>query len=633
MRGDQTSARRGITDTATDAVLIGLLAFAVAASSAMWLAGQVSALLFLGRWPSLSPADGLEAALRLPAHLRDPRQAWPASAQHQLPGGTLPFAIGGPLALAVLSLAAAWTVRRATAGHRRRGFASRADLSASLAVKAVTARGKTVRPSLAAGKIAVEDVGIRLGRAVPSGLPLACSAEDSVEILAAPRQGKTSDFIIPWLHTWPGPAFATSIRPDVLLATAVPRRARGPVAVMAPTGMIDWPDVLRWDPASGCESFDQAHARADVMVTVGKTASANDSNDGGYFAMNATNLLAAWLHAAALSDGTARDVLRWAFDERDDAPIRILASSPDAADGTAAMLDSLYRLPPDTTRASLWTTAQTAVSPLLAPAARRVFLPAPGQATDLGEFLRADGTCYLMASERRASMLAPVVAAFADDLIETAALIAAASPGGRLDPPLGLFLDEVANIVPLPQLPALMSFAGGTGIFVAAVFQSMAQARNRWGADAAAMLWGASTVKAILGGLAGEDLREISELAGEYRETVVSWQRGHGGSSLTSSLQDRKTLTPQEIRTLSALEREGLIIHATTPAVKTRMTRHYEGRHRDVFAASERESRRIAGLDPAPADGSEDTRRPHRDDARRARRRTDSLRAHRETED
>ena len=101
-----------------------------------------------------------------------------------------------------------------------------------------------------------------------------------------------------------------------------------------------------------------------------------------------------------------------------------------------------------------------------------------------------------------------------------------------------------------------MSFAGGTGIFVAAVFQSMAQARNRWGADAAAMLWGASTVKAILGGLAGEDLREISELAGEYRETVVSWQRGHGGSSLTSSLQDRKTLTPQEVRTLSARERE-----------------------------------------------------------------------------
>jgi type IV secretory pathway TraG/TraD family ATPase VirD4 len=328
--------------------------------------------------------------------------------------------------------------------------------------------------------------------------------------------------------------------------------------------------------------------------------------------MNATNLLAAWLHAAALGEGTARDVLKWAFDERDDAPIRILAASPDAADGTAEMLDALYRLPPDTTRASLWTTAQTAVSPLLAPAARKVFLPGPGEGTDLAGFLRAGGTCYLIASERRASVLAPVVSAFADDLIETAALMAAANPGGRLDPPLGLFLDEVANIVPLPQLPALMSFAGGTGIFIAAVFQSMAQARHRWGTDAAAMLWGASTVKAILGGLAGDDLREISDLAGEYRETVISWQRGHGGSSLTSSLQDRKALTPQEVRTLSAAEREGLIIHATTPAVKTRMTRHYEGPHRDTFAASVKQARLIAGLDPPPPEdpaSSADSRR------------------------
>jgi type IV secretion system protein VirD4 len=600
MRGDQTTTRVGLADTATDFVLIGLLAVAVAASAGMWLTGQLAAMLFAGRWPPLSLGDGLAAALRLPAYLADPRQAWPSAAQADLPNGILPFAVAGPLVLAALASAATWAGRRAAATRRSRGFASRADLNVSLAVRAVIAWGKAVRPSLTGAKVTVEEVGIRLGRAVPSGLPLACSAEDSVEILAAPRQGKTSDFIIPWLHTWPGPAFATSIRPDVLLATAVPRRARGPVAVMAPTGMISWPEILRWDPASGCASFDKAHARADVMVTVGKTSSASDSNDGGYFAMNATNLLAAWLHAADLSGGTARDVLHWAFDERDDAPIRILASSPDAADGTAAMLDALYRLPPDTTRASLWTTAQTAVSPLLAPAARQVFLPAPGEATDLGEFLRAGGTCYLMASERRASVLAPVVSAFADDLIETAAMVAAASPGGRLDPPLGLFLDEVANIVPLPQLPALMSFAGGTGIFVAAVFQSMAQARNRWGADAAAMLWGASTVKAILGGLAGEDLREISELAGEYRETVVSWQRGHGGSSLTSSLQDRKTLTPQEVRTLSALEREGLIIHATTPAVKTRMTRHYEGPHAGVFADSVRESRRTAGLDPAP---------------------------------
>jgi type IV secretion system protein VirD4 len=142
-----------------------------------------------------------------------------------------------------------------------------------------------------------------------------------------------------------------------------------------------------------------------------------------------------------------------------------------------------------------------------------------------------------------------------------------------------------------------MSFAGGTGIFVTAVLQSMAQARNRWGHDAAAMLWGAATCKLILGGLAGEDLREISELAGEYRETVITWQRGHGGHSMSSALQDRKTVTPDQVRTLAAHRREALVIHATTPAVKARMTRHYEGPHREEFAASVARARRIAGLD------------------------------------
>jgi type IV secretory pathway TraG/TraD family ATPase VirD4 len=212
----------------------------------------------------------------------------------------------------------------------------------------------------------------------------------------------------------------------------------------------------------------------------------------------------------------------------------------------------------------------------------------------LREFLLAGGTCYLMADQRRASTLAPMMAAFADDLIQAAKSIADEQPGGRLDPPLGCFLDEVANIAPLPQLPALMSFAGGTGIFVVAVLQSMAQARSRWGNDGAEMLWSAATVKLILGGLAGGDLREISELAGDYQETVLSWQRGQGASTVSASVQDRRTLRPDEVRTLSARKREALVIHATTPPVKARLTRHYEGRDRAVFAASEREARRIA---------------------------------------
>jgi type IV secretion system protein VirD4 len=67
---------------------------------------------------------------------------------------------------------------------------------------------------------------------------------------------------------------------------------------------------MSWDPVSRCDSFDRARARADVMVVVGKSEATSDSNDGGFFGLNATNLLAGWLHAAALSGGSVNDVLR-----------------------------------------------------------------------------------------------------------------------------------------------------------------------------------------------------------------------------------------------------------------------------------------------------------------------------------
>ncbi len=93
-------------------------------------------------------------------------------------------------------------------------------------------------------------------------------------------------------------------------------------------------------------------------------------------------------------------------------------------------------------------------------------------------------------------------------------MLAAASPGGRLDPPLGLILDEAANY-PLPSLPALMSEGGGTGITTMAVLQSLDQARHRWGRDAAGAIWDSAIVKLILPGVSNaDDLADIARLVG-----------------------------------------------------------------------------------------------------------------------
>jgi type IV secretion system protein VirD4 len=592
MTADRTVARPGVLDSPADYVIAALATAAAAVTVGTWVTGQLAGLLFRQTWPPVSIGQSLSIAGRLAGHLADPRMAWPAAARSSLPG-LAGFAIAAVLTAAGLAAAVIIVTRQLTAGRSRRGYASRRQVTASLSERAVMARAAVLRPSLAGRPCTVTDVGVRAGRAAGTGIQLAISAESSVLVFAAARMGKTSQVVIPWVKSWPGPALVTSVRPDVVENTATLRSPNGPVWVMAPTGMLAWPDMLAWSPAGGCSSFDQARIRADVMVTVGRQGKdGGDSANAAYFAMMATNLLAGWLHAAAISGRGMDAVLAWALDERLDEPVKVLRDHPAAAAGTAAMLDAAYRSP-DVTRSNLWTTVQTAIVPLLAPAARATFAPPPGEGIDLEDFLRRNGTIYLLVAEKQAAVIAPLVTAFFDELVETAKRVADVSPGGRLDPGLGLFLDEVANTVPLQHLPALMSFAGGSGMFVTAILQNRAQAEARWGREGAAMLWGAANVKIALGGLSGDELRDLSGLAGEYREALTSYQRGGTAATLQTTLTDRKTITPEEIRTLSEARREALIIHATTPAVRARLPRHYEGPDKDAYAAARDEARAI----------------------------------------
>lgn len=602
MNSNVTVARRGFFDQPSDYVAFTVLCVGMTLAVGVYATGEVAGLISHFELPDVGLGQIGQIIGALSHHLADPKQAWPAAARQELPG-PVGFAVAGALVLLVIATLAGLVIRPALRRQSRRGFASSKHLDAALAEKAVLDRGPVVRPSVAGTKFALEDVGVRAGKAIPGGTPLALSIENSVAVLAAPRQGKSSQVIIPWLHKWPGPALVTSVRRDVLESTATLRRALGPVSVLAPTGMVRWPNMLRWSPTSGCENFDKARQRASVMVTVGRSNRADvnggDADNTKFFAQAATNLLAGWLHAAAISGKSMADVLRWALDERLDEALHILAEHPRAADGVSEMLDNLYRSPAETTRSNLWTTVQTAVAPLLSPVARAAFTPAPGEGIDLADFLRRRGTIYLMVPETQAAELAPLISAFMDEAIETAKREADEQPGGRLDPPLGVFGDEIANVSPLPQIPSLMSFAGGSGIFVVLVLQNMAQAIGRWGREGAAMIWGASTVKLVLGGLTGDEIHDLSKLAGTYREALTTYQRGSAGYSVQTTLQDRPTINAEEIRTLSEARREALIIHATTPAVKVRMRRHYEGPHAKEFTQAVIDARALIAAQPA----------------------------------
>jgi type IV secretion system protein VirD4 len=218
------------------------------------------------------------------------------------------------------------------------------------------------------------------------------------------------------------------------------------------------------------------------------------------------------------------------------------------------------------------------------PAVLDALSPAPAESFDPAQFLRSAGTIYLLGTATGASATAGLVAALAEDVVDTARRLAAASPGARLDPPLGLILDEAANY-PLPSLPALMSEGGGSGITTVAVLQSLAQARHRWGREQAEAIWDAATVKVMLGGQANaDDLADMSRLLGDVdvRETSESYSRW-GDRSTSVSTRTKPILELARLRTLRF--GTGVLLLRSAPPIILDLTRWTDRPDGDRLAA------------------------------------------------
>jgi type IV secretion system protein VirD4 len=248
--------------------------------------------------------------------------------------------------------------------------------------------------------------------------------------------------------------------------------------------------------------------------------------------------------------------------------VGILASRPQAAPGWADALDGMINSDPRT-RDSIWMAVSQALASLADPAVLDAVSPAADETFDPTEFLRRNGTLYLLATGAGAGASWPLVAALIEDLTEVARQLAAGSPGSRLDPPLLLALDEIGNLAPLPSLPVLMAEGGGTGITTIPVLQSLSQARSKWGEHAASTIWDASIVKVILGGAsASRDLQELSVLIGEREERSDTISVGeYGQRSLQRSTRRIAVMPPERIRTLPF--GTGLVLLRSAPPIVT----------------------------------------------------------------
>ena len=272
---------------------------------------------------------------------------------------------------------------------------------------------------------------------------------------------------------------------------------------------------------------------------------------GSFWRQQTLTALRCLLHAAALAERGPADLYRWSLA----APaareaVDILVHATKAAPAWDRALDSIISAD-QRQRDSVWAMVANALACLADPQVLSSVSPEPGEEFNPAEFLQADGTLYLLGTASGAASTAGLVAALIEDVVEVARRLAAASPGGRLDPPLGLILDEAANY-PLPSLPALMSEGGGTGITTMAVLQSLDQARHRWGRDAAGAIWDSAIAKIILPGVSNpDDLAGIARLVGDRKEREISeTSQPGGGKSVSSSMRDRQILNAAMIRAI-----------------------------------------------------------------------------------
>ncbi|MDU7816483.1 MAG: TraM recognition domain-containing protein [Bacillota bacterium] len=473
--------------------------------------------------------------------------------------GLNPVAYWITLALMLTLLGAAgtwaWTLwRRHTRAvdidpHHLAGTATSHEVATAASAKQLIRRATKLRPSL--NDPAPRDVGFLLGQS--RSRQAWASVEDSILLIGPPRSGKGLHVVINAILDAPGAVVTTSTRPDNLTATLRARRRKGgPVAVFDPQHLAEGiPAGLRWSPIRGCDDPLTAMIRANGLAAA-TGLSAGGVESGGFWEGKTRTALQSLLHAAALDGRPPAELFRWTLDpSAASEAVAILNSHPNAAmgwhDSLAAMIDADPK-----TRDSIWQGVSLALAALADPRVLDAVTPGPHEHFDPETFLTEQGTLYLLATGAGAGASASLVAAFVEDLIETARRLAARSPGARLDPPLLLALDEIGNLAPLPSLPTLMAEGGGTGITTMPVLQSLAQARDRWSEHQAGAIWDASIVKIILGGASNSrDLQDLSTLIGERDEYTDSVTLGdHGTRFNQRSIRRVPILPPDRIRTL-----------------------------------------------------------------------------------
>lgn len=425
--------------------------------------------------------------------------------------------------------------------------------------------------------------------------------ERTTGIIGPQGSGKTLDCLIPALLQAPGAALVTLTKPQDMLLSWTARSQRGPCVVLDPFGLTTGMPELVFDPIEGCVDPQVAERRAKAWTagTVKGGAQGGQSDDAArFYANEAAKVLQCYLHAAALTGGDLDEVLEWVANPLGTSrPTDILRNHEHAAPHWAGLLEGALRGDP---RAAGNTTATVhqSMSLFFQEKIRRRCVPGPGRpATDIAQLIEQGGTIYLLGREDPYASASPLMTAVAEHVLDTALELAAASPWGRLCPPILASLDELPSTAPLPTLQTRMANERALGISIQWAAQTRAQLNRLFGEDEARSMIGLTNNLVVFGG--SKDVRfnqELSDLMGDVRVARHSWQSGTKPGRSTQG-DDIAVMTGSEIRELD--QGTVLVLAENAKPIIAKVRRCIAGRSGAQLLADQQELRGVLATERA----------------------------------
>jgi len=454
--------------------------------------------------------------------------------------------------------------RRHVGPERHRGLASVKDIRELFGQKAVRAAGAFTMPGTSRWArmwLPMTSFGYHVGSPLEprvKGMGLWFNFETRLRIIARSGWGKSWRLLIPIIRELPGAAVITSVEAEIFTATVKARMWRRPPVrfrwmralrktwrtehrfpvyvadLSAPESRFaaGFP-LVRWNPIVGAENFKMATARARALVSGGDSDSGQDSGTDKFFRDSATQVLAAWLQAAAM-DPTKdiEDLVAWLRMTDLATPESILQNAATQEAATAVM-NMITHLDPAAgrTTSGVKRYLNFAIASLGSGQGRALCGPRNGAQFDMGKLISGGGTVYLLAEPEEMELARPILTLVAQEMFLAAERIARQLPGRRHRQTFMGIFDELFAGVRMPLLPYVASVQRKYGISYCYAIQSSSDEDELFGKSGAQRLRNQSV--AIIGGYDSDSAQETARRAGRAGVVTRSRHQGGGGSEHT----------------------------------------------------------------------------------------------------